>query len=451
MANVLVIGAARSGNAAAKLLRKQGNEVTLTDMKPVDSKEELERLGITVFDGGHPQQLFEEDFDYVVKNPGIPYKAPLIAHFVKKGTPIYTEIETAFKSAPEFEYAAVTGTDGKTTTVTLLHEMLKKKNPKARAAGNIGIPLSEIVLEEGNKKLDIALELSNFQLLGTEDFRPHVSTITNLAPDHLDYMNSLDDYYRSKFLILKNQEPEDYFILNIDDPLIRKYFSELDEVRPQIITFSVRDSSADLHYSPEDGMVYLKETPLFKREDLKLVGLFNLGNAMMAAAMAYLLGTDPEQISEVIRDFKGVEHRIEYILEKDGVRFYNDSKATNTHSAEAALSSFDSNVRLLCGGKNKGIDYTDLKRYDDRIVKCYSFGEIRDLFSEIFSRQSSYETMEQALDAAMEDSRPGDVILLCPATSSFDQFKNYEVRGEIFKQMVHDKTGIPADRKGNNK
>lgn len=450
MAKVLVIGAARSGNAAAKLLRKQGNEVILTDMKPVDSKAELEGLGITVFDGGHPQKLWEEDFDYVVKNPGIPYKAPLIAHFVKKGTPIYTEIETAFKAAPEFEYAAVTGTDGKTTTVTLLHEMLKKKNPEARAAGNIGIPLSEVVLEEGNKKLDIALELSNFQLLGTENFRPHVSTITNLAPDHLDYMNSLDDYYRSKFMILKNQEPEDYFILNIDDPLIGKYFSKLDEVHPQIITFSVKDPLADLHYNPEDGMVYLKETPLFKRKDLKLVGLFNLGNAMMSAAMAYLMGTDPEQIAEVIRDFKGVEHRIEYVLEKDGVRYYNDSKATNTHSAEAALSSFDSNVRLLCGGKNKGIDYTDLRKYDDQIEKCYSFGEIRGLFSEIFSRQSSFETMEQALDAAMKDSRAGDVILLCPATSSFDQFKNYEVRGEIFKQIVHDKTGIPSDKEGNN-
>ncbi len=449
-ANVLVIGAARSGLAASRLMRKQNENVTLTDQKKIDEKEELEEQGIRVFDEGHPQTLFEEDFDYVVKNPGIPYRAPLVAHFVSKGTPVYTEIETAYLAAPQYAYAAITGTDGKTTTVTLLHEMLREKNPKAKAAGNIGVPLSEIVLEEGNKPLDIALELSNFQLLGTKQFRPHVSAITNLAPDHLDYMNSLEDYYLSKFRILKNQRAEDYFILNTDDPVIMEYFSQFEEAPVSVIRFSLRDPEADLSVSPQSGDVTLFDTVLFNRNDLKLVGDFNLGNAMMAAASAYLMGVTPEQIQNVIQTFPGVEHRIEYVTEKDGVRYYNDSKATNTHSAEAALSSFDGSLRLLCGGKNKGIDYSVLKKYDDRIAHCYSFGQIRDLFSDIFSHQSSHETMEDALDAAMADAKSGDVILLCPATSSFDQFKNYEVRGEIFKDLVRKKTGLQGKENLNN-
>lgn len=442
MANVLVIGAARSGNAAAKLLRQNGNNVTLTDMKPAAQKEELESLGIRVLDEGHPDFLYEEQFDYVVKNPGIPYKAPLVAHFLNKKTPIYTEIETAYQAAPKFNYAAATGTDGKTTTVTLLHEMLKKKDPNAQVAGNIGIPLSEIVLENGDIPLDVALELSNFQLLGIDEFSCHASTITNLAPDHLDYMNSLDEYYDSKFRIFKNQKPEDLFILNTDDPTIMKYFEKYEPITPEVVRFSLKDDNADLRIDRNTGEVFLNDVVLFNKKDLKLVGEFNLANAMMAAAMAYFMGVSSHQIQEVISEFPGVEHRIEYILEKNGVRYYNDSKATNTHSAKAALSSFESGIRLLCGGKNKGIDYSELTEFDDRIAHCYSFGEIKDVFSDLFSRQSSYETMEQALDAAMNDAKAGEVILLCPATSSFDQFKNYEVRGEIFKDLVRNKTAV---------
>lgn len=440
--NILVLGAARSGNAAAKLLAGQGHAVTLTDMKPVPEKEELEQLGIRVFDSGHPECLFEEPFDFMVKNPGIPYRAPLVRNFMERDIPIYTEIETAFQAAPSYQYAAVTGTDGKTTTVTLLHEMLKKKNPKARAAGNIGIPLSEIVLEEGDADLDIALELSNFQLLGIESFAPHVSTITNLAPDHLDYMDSLDDYYRSKFRIYENAGPEDYFILNTEDPTIMEYFDE-QNCPARVIRFAFDNPEADLRV--EDGKVFLWDSMLFDAAELKLVGRFNLGNAMMAAAMSFLMGVPAEGIQEVVRTFPGVEHRIEYVGEINGVRIYNDSKATNTHSAEAALSSFEKGIRLLCGGKNKGIDYSVLKEYDSRIARCYSFGEIGPMFEDIFSDQKTFETMEQALDAALADAGEGEVILLCPATSSFDQFKNYEVRGEIFKDLVRDRIRKGSD------
>lgn len=440
--DVLLIGAARSGVACAKLLNREGYQVTLTDMKEVPEKEELQACGIQVYDGGHPDLLKEKEYAFVVKNPGIPYRAPLVKYFVDKGTPVYTEIEIGYLFAPWFDYAAVTGTDGKTTTVTLLHEMLKKKNSNAVAAGNIGLPLCEAVLESDGSETDVALELSNFQLLGIEKFRPHVSTITNLAPDHLDYMDSLDAYYRSKFRIFENQTSGDFFIRNLDDEVIMSYFNDPEKnffgTPPvTILDFSLKDPRADIHR--DETTVWFRDVPLFEIADLKLVGEFNLGNAMMAASMAYLMGVSVEDIQSVIRSFPGVEHRIEYVGETNGVRIYNDSKATNTHSAEAALSSFDSNLILLCGGKNKGIDYTVLKAYDSVIKKCFSFGEIRDIFSSVFTRQESVETMEEALDKALELAEPGDTILLCPATSSFDQFKNYEVRGEIFKDLVRER------------
>lgn len=430
-APVLVIGAARSGIAGARLLNQNGYDVILTDMKEVPEKNELEQEGIRVYDGGHPEFLKNTDYLFVVKNPGIPYRAPLVKYFVEAGVPVYTEIETAYRIAKNFEYAAVTGTDGKTTITTILYEMLKKADPHARAAGNIGIPLSECALELKDKPAKIALELSNFQLLGIDTFRPHVSVVSNLAPDHLDYMDSLDAYYASKFRIYENCTMDDYFIRNIDDETIMQYARN---IPCQVIDFSLTNPDADL--CVKDGEVCLQGTRLFTAADLKLVGDFNLGNAMMAAAMAYLMGVKQEDIEDVIQTFKGVEHRIEYVDTLNGVRIYNDSKATNTHSAIAALSSFKGGVHLLAGGKDKGIDYSVLKEYDPVIAKCYAFGEIGPKFPDIFSNTVVLETMEEALDAALANAREGEVILLCPATSSFDQFKSYEQRGDIFKELV---------------
>lgn len=428
MNSVLVIGAARSGTAAARLLKKQGYDVILTDSGPVSDREGLE--GIQIVDNGHPDWLFEKEYEFVVKNPGIPYRAPIVDHFVKAGIPVYTEIETAWRVAPWFSYGAITGTDGKTTVTTLLYEMLKKKDPNARFAGNIGVPLSEVVLESDGTPASIALELSNFQLLGTETFRPSVSTVTNLAPDHLDYMDSLEAYYASKMKIYENCQEEDWFIRNIDDPEVMEYAKD---IPCRVVDFSLTQS-ADL--CRHDGKAWLFGEPLFDEKDLRIVGDFNLGNAMMAAAMAVKLGVDPEDIREVIRTFPGVEHRIEYVAEIDGVRIYNDTKATNTHAACAALSAFSNNVILLAGGKDKHISFDDLKAYDSVVKHCFSFGQTRDRFASVFTSQTSVETMEEALDAALELAVPGDTILLSPACSSFDQFRNYEERGRIFKDLV---------------
>ncbi len=434
MKNVLVIGAARSGVAVSKLLLKHGYHVILTDSNSIKEKEELISLGIEVYDEGHPDCLKEKDYEFVVKNPGIPYRVPFVKYWVDKKMPIYTEIEIAYVLNKNFSYAAITGTDGKTTVTTLLYEMLNHQS-KSLVAGNIGTPLCELVLEygESDNSYNVALELSNFQLLGIDTFRPHVSTVTNLAPDHLDYMDSLDAYYESKMRVYKNCTKDDYFIRNVDDENILKYAKE---IPCQIIDFSLKRDDVDLYH--DDSFAYYKDIKLFELSDLKIVGEFNCGNAMMAACMAYCMGVSLDNIQEVIRNFTGVEHRIEYVNTIDGVRYYNDSKATNTHAACAGLSAFKGNVILLCGGKDKHISFDDLKEYDSVVKMCFSFGQTKDSFKDIFTNQKSVETMLDAFNEATAFAKSGDVVLLCPACSSFDQFKNYESRGEIFKSFVHE-------------
>lgn len=431
MKKVLVIGAARSGIAASKLLSKNGYSVILTDMKEVAEKEELKSLGIEVVDNGHPDYLLNTDYEFVVKNPGIPYRVAIVKYFVEHNMPIFTEIEVAYRLCHDFTYAGVTGTDGKTTVTTMLHEMLNKKAPSL-VAGNIGIPLSEQAYNSDGTKKDVAIELSNFQLLGIDTFKCHVSTVTNLAPDHLDYMDSLEDYYQSKMKIYQNSTQDDFFIRNVDDEEIVKYAQN---IPCQVIDFSLKRDDVNLYV--KGNYAYYNDIVLFDIHDLKIVGDFNCGNAMMAACMAYEMGVSLEDIQTVIQEFKGVEHRIEYVTTVHDVRFYNDTKATNTHSACAALSAFDKNVILLCGGKDKHISFDDLKQYDSKVKHCFSFGQTKDYFQPIFTNQTSVETMDEALQCAIECAQPGDVILLSPACSSFDQFKNYEVRGEIFKDLVH--------------
>ncbi len=429
MGEVLVIGAAKSGIAAAKLLNKHGYDVTLTDMNVVSDKEELITLGIKVIDQGHPESLKHENYVFVVKNPGIKYTVPFVKYFVDHNVKIYTEIEIAYRYANQFHYGAITGTNGKTTITTLLYEMMKKSH-NAYAAGNIGLPLSQLTLEKECEELFVALELSNFQLLGIETFKPSVSVVCNLAPDHLDYMGSVEAYYESKMRIYENCDQNDYFIRNIDDELVMQYAVN---IPCQVIDFSLKQK-ADLYV--EDGKAYLKDICLFDRKDLKIVGDYNLANAMMASAMAYLLGISLEDIRYVIASFTGVEHRLEYIGEKHGVKYYNDSKATNTHATSAALNSFESNIILLAGGYDKKISFDDLKVYDSRVKCCIAFGQTKEQFKDIFSNVVIKEDMKEALDYANSIALSNDFVVLSPACASYDQFKSYEERGKIFKAMV---------------
>lgn len=430
--NVLVIGAARSGIAVSKLLHRHGFHVILTDMNEIKEKEELIQQGMEVYDQGHPETLKHCEYAFVVKNPGIKYTVPFVKYFVDHQVQILTEVEIAYRYASKFHYGAITGTNGKTTITTMLYEMLEY-NHKALVAGNIGVPLSEQAFEFEGEEKDVALELSNFQLLGIDTFRPTVSVVCNLAPDHLDYMPSVESYYESKMRIYENCKGEDWFLRNVDDETLMKYAVK---IPCQVIDFSlVRD---DVELYRHEGSVYLKDMKLFDETDLKVVGDYNLSNAMVASCMAFKLGVSVEDIQQAIRAFKPVEHRLEYIGEKDGVKFYNDSKATNTHAVVAALQSFTKNIILLAGGHDKGISFDDLKPFDERVKQCISFGETKEQFKDIFHNVTTKETMQEALNEAVRISAPGDVILLSPACSSYDQFPNYEVRGKMFKDMVNE-------------
>lgn len=425
----LVIGNAKSGNAAARLLNKKGYEVILTDMKTIEDKKELEAMGIQVFDEGHPEHLLNTGYDFVVKNPGIKYTVPVIDYFVRNNVKIYTEIEIASWFAPQFHYGAITGTNGKTTITSMLFECLKM-NGRALAAGNIGTALSEQVLAYGNEEKDVALELSNFQLLGIEKFHPEVAVVCNLAPDHLDYMPTVESYYESKLFIAKNQKENDWFLRNIDDPIVMDYAKDM---KCKIIDFSLKQS-ADLCL---DGtIVKLFGQRLFDYQDLKVVGMHNVSNAMIAGAMAYKLGVSVENIEKALTEFKGIEHRIEFIRELNGVRYYNDSKATNTQAATIGLASFNQNIILLAGGKDKHISFDEMHDYDERVKHCYAFGQTKEKIAAQFTHATQVETMFDALQEAYKIANPGDVVLLSPACSSYDQFDNYEQRGDLFREAV---------------
>lgn len=427
---VLVIGAAKSGVAVAKLLHRHGYHIAITDMNEIKEKKDLLDMGMEVFEQGHPDFLKHKEWAFVVKNPGIRYTVPFVKYFVDEHVQILTEVEIGYRFAKNFHYGAITGTNGKTTITTMLYEMLKY-NGKAIVAGNIGWPLSELAYAYEEEEKDVALELSNFQLLGIDTFSPSVSVVCNLAPDHLDYMPNEESYYESKMRIYENCTKDDWFLRNVDDERVLQYAKN---IPCTIVDFSLKRDDVDLYR--KNGCVYLKEIVLFHEKDFHVVGDYNLSNAMVASCMAYKLGVSVGYIQQAIAAFSPVEHRLEYIGEKNNVTFYNDSKATNTHAVVAALRSFPKNIILLAGGHDKGISFDDLKQYDERVKLCVSFGETKEQFTAIFSHTRTRDTMKEALYIAMEAALPGDVILLSPACSSYDQFLNYEERGKLFKEMV---------------
>ena len=426
----LIIGAALSGNACAKLLVSKGYEVYLTDYNLIQEKEELTELGIKVFDGGHPDLLKEIKYDLIVKNPGIKYTVPFVDYFVKAGYDIKNEIEVASTFVKNYNYASITGTNGKTTTTTLLGEFLKTKNSRNDAVGNIGKPLSTIVLEHGDETLDFAVEIAAFQLLGCFEYHPCVSVCMNLSPDHVDYFGGVDAYYKAKMLVYKNQCGDDWFLQNIDDALINQYAKD---VPCKVVTFSL-EKEADL--CVKDGKVTLFDKVLFEVSDLKLPGRHNLYNAMVAAAMAYKMGVSIESIQDVIKNFKGVKHRLQFVREINGVRYYNDSKGTNPDSTEVAIKAFDKPVTLLAGGYDKKTGFASIMPYLKDVKKMYVFGETKDQLKAIYPEAVVLETMEEALNLAHQEAIAGDIVLLSPMCASWDQFKNFEERGDIFVSIV---------------
>ena len=439
---VLVIGLARSGMAAIKVLHKLGADIVLSERKPAEELKELatlKELGVTIVD--QSMEVFDKDYDLCVKNPGVPYRSPFMEALAQHGVPVITEIELAFQVAKPQHYIAITGTNGKTTTTTLVYEILNAAFPgKAHPCGNIGIPLCEIVMEEGLMEESdhyIALEISNYQLVNIDRFRPDVATIINLTPDHVDFMGSLEAYYKSKTEVYRNMKPEDTFILNADDPVLAEYVEKY-PVPATVKSFSLDNTDTDNYV--KDGQLCVGDEPVLPLTSIRLPGKHNLQNVMIAVSVAKVLGIANETIKEVVEGFTGVEHRIEFVRELDGVRYYNDSKGTNTDATVTALKAFDKGVILLLGGFEKGLPMDDVKAHLGCVKKVIGFGACgpRLVADTVGEDGIVVTTLDEAVEEAVKIAEPGDTVLLSPTTSSFDQYTCFEERGDHFKKLVNE-------------
>lgn len=438
---VLVVGLARSGMAAIRVLKKLGAEVTLSESK---KKEDIKEIGFlnenNVEIVGQDMSVFERDFDFVVKNPGVPYRSPMMQKLQERNIPVITEIELAYQVAKPQHYIAITGTNGKTTTSTLTYEILRRAFPgKAHLCGNIGIPLCEIVMENGLMEEGghyIALEISNFQLVNIDKFRPEVATIINLTPDHIDFMGSLDNYYKSKTEVYRNMAGNDVFLLNADDPVVKEYTDRY-PVKCAKESFSTDSQSADC--IAKDGYLEIKGEKIIPLNAIKIVGKHNLQNVMIAVSAAKAIGISNDVILEAVSSFKGVEHRIEFVREIDGVKYYNDSKGTNTDATITALKAFDRGVILLVGGFEKGLPMDEMKKHLGCVKKVIGFGAcgarlVHDLVGE---DGIVVTTLDEAVAEANKIAESGDTVLLSPTTSSFDQYTCFEERGDHFKKIIN--------------
>lgn len=438
---VLVVGLARSGMAAIRVLKKLGAEVTLSESKKKEDIKEIDFLNENNVEiVGQDMSVFERDFDFVVKNPGVPYRSPMMQKLQERNIPVITEIELAYQVAKPQHYIAITGTNGKTTTSTLTYEILRRAFPgKAHLCGNIGIPLCEIVMENGLMEEGghyIALEISNFQLVNIDKFRPEVATIINLTPDHIDFMGGLDNYYRSKTEIYRNMADSDIFLLNADDPVVKEYTDRY-PVKCVKESFSTDSDSADC--IAKDGYLEIKGEKIIPLNAIKIVGKHNLQNVMIAVSAAKAIGISNDIILDAVSSFKGVEHRIEFVREIDGVKYYNDSKGTNTDATITALKAFDHGVILLVGGFEKGLPMDEMKKHLGCVKKVIGFGAcgarlVHDLVGE---DGIIVTTLDEAVAQANKIAESGDTVLLSPTTSSFDQYTCFDERGDHFKKIIN--------------
>lgn len=439
---VLVLGMAKSGYYAARLLRDLGARITVNDVQELTENKDaqtLESLGVRVISGGHPEDLLDTPFDVIVKNPGIPYENKILQKAVEKNIPIITEVEVA-TSVMAGHLIGLTGTNGKTTTTSIIQEMLRVEREvgKVYAIGNIGIPASQVALELEEVD-DAVMELSSFQLMGTPTIKPEIAVITNLYSAHLDYHGSQTAYEQAKMHLVQNQTKEDVLVYNKDQEHLEDLV--LEQAEATLLPFSRKTYLAN-GVSVKDEKIYFKDEVVAKVEDIFLEGLHNLENFLAAIAVAKVKGVSNTAIKKVLRRFKGVKHRTQYVTEISGRIFYNDSKATNIEATENALVGFSQPVILLAGGLNRGNSFEALvPALTDKVKALITFGETSDLMKEAAEKAGvpniiQVDDVQAAVPKAYEYSKAGDVILLSPAAASWDQYDNFEIRGDHFIEAV---------------
>lgn len=439
---ILVVGFGKSGFSTARYLISRGAKVTLGDIKPEtdldkDMLKGLRDSGVHLETGEHRTETFIGS-DMIIVSPGVPLDIKPLLAARDAGVPITGELETASRLF-DTPILAVTGTNGKTTAVTLLGEIIKKSGLNLFSGGNIGTPLMDYV--SGEKRADYVLvEVSSFQLDTTEKFNPAVSLILNITPDHLDRYESFDAYARSKLNITRNQGIGRYAVVNDDDPLLHGFNPE-SEV--SVLRYGVKKGSDRNAYIEENRLIVNLPGQMeqsYNIDDFSLPGEHNAGNLMGVILAASCIGMKQEIIQEVITGFKGLPHRLEHVAKKEGVDFYDDSKATNVDAAVKSLSAFDRPVILIAGGIHKGGEYSPLVEASrPRVKKGVFIGEARNRLGEAFEDNVPYEFAEDMKDAvkkAFSLAEEGDVILLAPACSSFDMFTGYSHRGRVFKEEI---------------
>ena len=443
---VLVFGSGISGIAAAALLLEKEAEVVLYDGNAALDAQAIRQEIRNRADGevevilGELKHQVIDTLDLTVISPGVPTDLPVVEEMRKAGIPIWGEIELAYVLG-KGEVLAITGTNGKTTTTALLGAIMKQAKESAFVVGNIGNPYTSVV-SETRKDSVIVAEMSSFQLETVHTFRPKVSAILNITPDHLNRHHTMEAYIEAKEQIAKNQTEEDFCVLNFEDPVTRSFG---EQIRAQVLYFSSQRKLEKGIWLEDGEIIYCQEEPVkdCHVDELKLLGMHNYENVMAAVAMAAAYGVPMEQIQKTIREFTAVEHRIEFVAEKNQVAYYNDSKGTNPDAAIKGIQAMNRPTLLIGGGYDKDSSYEEwIRSFDGKVKKLVLLGATRDKINETaqklgFTDTVLVDTLEEAVEVCVQYAKPGDAVLLSPACASWGMFKNYEERGDKFKELVN--------------
>lgn len=430
---VLVLGLAKSGESAARLLDKLGAIVTVNDGKPFEENPAAQSLleeGIKVVTGGHPLELLDEEFELMVKNPGIRYDNPMVKKALEKEIPVITEVELAYliSDAP---IIGITGSNGKTTTTTMIAEVLTAGGQNGLLSGNIGFPASQVATT-ATKNDTLVMELSSFQLMGIETFHPEIAVITNLMPTHIDYHASFENYVAAKWNIQKNMSKSDFLVLNFNQTLAKELAAK---TQATVVPFSTTEKVDGAYL--EGNILTFRGDPVMAADELGVPGSHNVENALATIAVAKLRGIENQVIKETLAGFGGVKHRLQYVGEINHVKFYNDSKSTNILATQKALSGFDnSKVILIAGGLDRGNEFDELVPDIQGLKKMVILGEsaarVKRAADKAGVRYMDAADVKDATQKAFAEAQAGDIVLLSPANASWDMYPNFEVRGDEF-------------------
>lgn len=439
---IFILGMARSGYEVAKYLSTKKNQIVLNDGKEEkfhDSKqiEELKELGIELVFGSHPDDLFDSSFDYLIKNPGIPIDHKYVEKAKEFGIEVINEVEIAYRLLPEdVTLIGITGTNGKTTTTTLTYEILKESFPnRVHLAGNIGYPLCSF-LEKLKKDDIIVMEVSCQQGENIKEFKPHIGLFTNISEAHIDFLKTFEHYKEVKSRMFMNQTKDDIALLNIED---NQVMNQLKNIKSKTKYFSSKNEINGCYL--KDEAIYYYEDKVIEIKEIKIPGIHNLENCMASIMIAKEFDVENNTIQKVLSEFRGVEHRLEYVDTVDDVKYYNDTEATNIKCTQIALSSFHEPTTIILGGLERGQNFDDLIPYMMNVRNIIAIGQCRDRVQSFGDHLGiptySYEKLEEGFQKCVEVSREG-VVLLSPASASWDQYKECEIRGSEFKKYVHD-------------